>query len=72
MGLIAYEVARLFSSDSQGISQILEVLPDSEINQFKKMDAEGRTIWIMAKWGFLEELKAFKKEIALLKVKKRD
>jgi hypothetical protein len=72
MGLIAYEVARLFSSDSQGISQILEVLPDSEINQFKKMDAEGRTIWIMAKWGFLEELKAFKKEIALLKERKKD
>jgi len=72
MGLIAYEVARLFSSDSQVISQILEMLPNSEANQFKKMDVEGRTIWIMGKWGFLEELKAFKKETALLKERKKN
>lgn len=72
MGVIAYEVAHLFSSDSLGISQLLEVLPESEIDPFKKKDDEGRTSWLMEKWGFLEELKAFKKEIALLKVKKRD
>jgi len=72
MGLIAYEVARLLSSDSLGIGQILEVLPVSEADQFKKMDVEGRTIWIMGKWGFLEELKALKKETDLFKMKKKD
>lgn len=72
IGLVAYEVAHLFASDSLGLRQLLEVLPESEINPFKKMDDEGRTSWLMEKWGFPEELKAFKKEIALLKVKKRD
>ena len=72
MGLIAYEVAHLFASDSLGISQLLEVLPESEGNSFKKMNDEERTGWLMEKWGFLEELKAFKKEIALLKGKKGD
>jgi len=36
MGLIAHEVARLFSSESRGISQILQTLTDSEMNLFKK------------------------------------
>ncbi len=72
IGLIAYEVARLLSSDSLGIGQILEMLPGSEADQFKKMDVEGRTVWTLMKWGFLEELKALKKETDLLKPKKRD
>ena len=72
MGLIAYEVAHLFASDSLGLRQLLEMLPESEINPFKEMDDEVRTSWLMEKWGFLEDLKAFKKEISLLKAKKKD
>jgi hypothetical protein len=67
MGVLAHEVARIFSSESDGISQILEVLTDSEINPFKKMDVEKRTIWLMEKWGFLDELKVLRKENPSLK-----
>jgi hypothetical protein len=63
MGLIAYELARLFSSDSQGIGQILQTLNTSEIDLFKKMDAEQRINWLMERWGFLEELQTFRKAI---------
>lgn len=67
MGLIAYELARLFSSDSQGIHQIIQTLTDSEISLFKKMDAERRIDWLLNKWGFRGELEAFKKEWAASK-----
>lgn len=70
IGLIAYEVARLFSHDSHEISQVLQVLPDAEANLFKKMAPAQRISWLMEKWGFPDELKALKKEIALLGAKK--
>ncbi|MEW6376900.1 MAG: hypothetical protein AB1502_14045 [Thermodesulfobacteriota bacterium] len=71
MGLIAHEVARLFSSDRDGILQILQTLKDPEISLFKKMDDEQRIAWLMKKWGFLEELEALRKEISLLEGKRR-
>jgi hypothetical protein len=63
MGLIAYEFANFFSSDNQGISQILQVLTASEIYQFKKMDARQRIYWLMEKWRFKEEFEAFRQEV---------
>lgn len=66
MGLIASEVARVFSSDSDGVSQILQTLAGFEITLFKKLEAEQRVSWLMEKWGFTEEQKALKKEISLL------
>jgi len=70
MGLIAYEVARLFSSDGRVVQQILQTLTDSESAQFKKMDIENRMDWLMGKWGFSEELRALKKEMAFFKGKR--
>ncbi len=67
MGMIAYEAARALASDDLGIKQILQVLPDSEANIFKKLDPEGRIKWLIAKWGFLEEFEALKKIVAMSK-----
>jgi len=72
MGLIAYEVTRIFSSESRWISQILETLTDSEVNVFKKMEGELQISWLMERWGFRDELEAFKKEMGLLDGKKKD
>ena len=65
MGMIAYEAARALASDDLGIKQILQVLPDSEANVFRKMDPEGRIKWLIGKWGFLEEYGSLKKVVAL-------
>ena len=65
MGLIAYEVAQLFSSNDYGIRQILQVIPNSEILLFKTMDAGQRIGWLLERWGFKDELEALKKEISL-------
>ncbi len=62
MGLIACEVTRLFSTDQKGMKQVLQTLSPSEIDLFKKMEAEQRIGWLMNKWGFQEELEALKKE----------
>ena len=62
MGLIAYEVTRLFSTDEKGLKQVLQTLSPSEVNLFKKMEAEQRIGWLMNKWGFQEELEALRKE----------
>ena len=67
MGMIAYESARALASDDLGIKQILQVLPDSEANAFRKMDLEARIKWLIGKWGFLEEFEALKKIMALAK-----
>ncbi len=64
MGMIAYEVARAFSSDDFGIKQILQTLPEVEMNLFKKMDIDLRTNWLIEKWGFGDEFEALKKEMA--------
>jgi len=71
MGLIAHEVARLFSSDSDGVNQILKTLSASENNRFKKMDTEQRVKWLMEEWGFSDELEALKKERARLDEQKK-
>ena len=71
-GLIAHEIAHLFSSNTQVINQILQTLMDSEIVQFKKMGIEDRMSWLVRKWGFLDEFEAFKKERALLYGKRKD
>jgi hypothetical protein len=63
IGLIAHEVTRLFSSDPNGIKQILQTLEPPEITIFKKMNGEKRIDWLMNKWGFQEEMEALKKEI---------
>ncbi len=65
MGMIAYEAARALASDDLGIKQILQVLPESEANAFRKMDPEARIKWLIGKWGFLEEYGALKKIVAL-------
>lgn len=62
MGLIAYEIARLFSTDSRVVPQILERLTETESQQFKRMRPENRIVWLMGKMGFLEEWEALKKE----------
>lgn len=72
IGLIAHEVAHLFSSDSREINQILQTLTNSEMNLFKKMDAEQRMSWLIERWGFLDELEALKKEKALFNGKRKN
>ena len=71
VGLIAYEVARLFSSDSRNLGQVLQVLTESEIDQLKKLNGEMQVDWLLTNWGFSEELKALKKEVSLLDTKKK-
>jgi hypothetical protein len=71
MGLLAHAVARLFSSENRGISQILQTLTDSEMNLFKKMEAEQQLSWLMERWGFRDELEAFKKEMGLVDGKRK-
>lgn len=66
MGLIAYEVARMLTSDKLVIQQILPVLSDSETKIFKNSDPEQRIRWLIGKWGLLNELEALGKELALL------
>jgi hypothetical protein len=63
IGLIAYEVTRMISSDQNGIKQILKTLSPSEINELRKMDADQRIEWLMNKWGFQDELEALKREM---------
>jgi hypothetical protein len=62
IGLIAYEVARVFSSDEDGLRQIESTLDPSEKALFKKMNESQRIPWLLEKWGFLEELAVFRKE----------
>ena len=71
MGMVAYEVARAFASDDLGVKQILQTLPDFEMNLFKKMDIDRRTNWLIAKWGFLEEFEALEKEMAAARLKEQ-
>jgi len=67
IGMIAYEAARALASDDLAVKQILKVLSDSEANQLRKMDAEGRAKWLIGKWGFWDEIEALKKEMAAKK-----
>jgi hypothetical protein len=67
IGMIAYEAARALASDDLGIKQILQVLPDPEAAQLRKLDAEARTRWLIEKWGFLDEFEALKREMAVKK-----
>ena len=60
MGMIAYEAARALASDDLAVKQILQIVSDSEANQLRKMDAEGRAKWLIGKWGFWEEIEALK------------
>jgi hypothetical protein len=64
MGLIAYEVARAFASNDLGVRQIIQTLSNSEIDLFKRMDAETRVKWLIEKWGFGEEFEVLKNEMA--------
>lgn len=64
IGLIAQEVARVFSTDENGIRQIRETLDDSEKALFKKMDERQRVSWLLEKWGFKEELESLQKELS--------
>ena len=67
MGMISYEVARMLSSDPLVVNQIFQMLSDSEMSQFKKIDIEARTRWLIEKFGFLDEFEALKKEMPNLK-----
>jgi len=66
IGLIAHEVTRLFFSDPAGIRQVLETLNAPEVDAFRRMDADQQISWLMRKWGFQEELEAFRNEVAKL------
>jgi hypothetical protein len=68
MGMIAYEVAHTFSSDPPSTNQIFKMLSDAEMLQFKKMDIEGRTRWLVEKWGLAEDHEAFEKEMTAVKL----
>ena len=72
MGLIAHEVARFFASESRGINQVLQTLTDAELNLFKKMEGDQQISWLIKRWGFQDELEAFKKETELLDGKKKN
>ena len=67
MGMIAYEAARALASDDLGVKQILQILPNPDANSFRKMDLEARIKWMIGKWGFLEEVEALRKIVALSK-----
>ncbi len=67
MGMIAYEAARALASDDLGVKQILQILPNPDANSFRKMDLEARIKWLIGKWGFLEEVEALRKIMALSK-----
>jgi len=71
MGMIASEVARAFASDDLAVKQILQTLPDVEMNLFKKIDIDRRVNWLIAKWGFLEEFEALEKEMIAAKLKEQ-
>ncbi len=71
MGLIAHEIARVFSSDDQGIRQINAVLAESEVRKFKQLDPDSRTKRLAEMWGFHEELEAFRIEMEVLRSKKK-
>jgi len=66
MGLIAHEVATMFSSNDHGTKQILEMLSDPEAKAFGRMDPRLRTHWLIDKWGFQGEHEAFLTEVAYL------
>ncbi len=65
MGLVAHEVARFFSSDTLGINQVLQTLSDDELDLFKKMKPEEQIGWLASRWGFEDELQAFREEMGL-------
>ena len=67
MGMIAYEAARALASDDLGVKQILQILPNPDANLFRKMDLEARIKWLIGKWGFLDEVEALRKIVALSK-----
>lgn len=70
VGLVAHEVARMFSSNDQGMNQVLEILPEQEARTFGKMDIRLRTNWLIEKWGFTEEHEAFRNEVTQLGAQK--
>jgi len=63
IGLIAYEVARMLTTDKWVIEQMLPLLSNGEIKTFKNSDPEHRIHWLIMKWGLLDELSALKKEL---------
>ncbi len=70
IGLIAHEVARMFSSNDHGMNQVLEILSGQEARTFGKMDTRLRTNWLIEKWGFKEEHEAFRNEVTQLGAQK--
>jgi hypothetical protein len=64
MGLIAWEVVRTFSSKRADLEAMAGVLSDGEIKGLMRMDPGARAEWLMAKFGFLDELKALRRESA--------
>ena len=70
IGLIAHEVAHMFSSNDHGMKQVLEMLSEPEARTFGKMDIRLRTNWLIEKWGFTEEHEAFRNEVTQLGAQK--
>ena len=64
MGLIAWEVVRTFSSERADLEAMASILSAGEIKGLLRMEPGSRAEWLMAKFGFLEELKALRREIA--------
>ncbi len=63
MGLIAHQVAQVFSSDDQGANQILGGLSEPEAAKFMKMEPRLRANYLLKHWGFQAEYEAFVKEM---------
>jgi hypothetical protein len=70
IGLIAHEVASMFSSNDHGMNQVLQMLSELEVKIFRKMDVRLRTNRLIEKWGFQEEHEAFRNEVAQLGIDK--
>ncbi len=64
MGMIAYEVAKTFSSDPLATNEIFKMLSGAEMNLYKKMDVEARTRWLIEKLGFADDVEVFREEMA--------
>ena len=59
MGLIAHEVASMFSSNDQGTTQITEMLSEQDARNFRKMDTRLRINWLSRSGDFETSMKPF-------------
>lgn len=63
MGLIAREVIRTLTSERDGLAKISRLLPEEEARRLRTMLPEPQVKWLMERWGFGEEEKAFERAL---------